>query len=88
MIRVGLTEIALFLAPFVLYGVYLYVTRSGVFDPKAWPLKHLAWLAIAAFVLVIGSFVYFAHFSGAPMGADYVPAHLDENGKFVPGTWK
>ncbi len=88
MIRVGLTEIALFLAPFVLYGIYLYVTRSGVFDVKAWPLRHVAWLGIAAFVMVIGSFVVFAHFSGAPIGTNYIPAHLDENGKFVPGQWK
>ena len=88
MIRVGLTEIALFLAPFVLYGIYLYVTRSGVLEVKAWPLKRLAWLGIAAFVLVIGSFIFFAHFSGAPIGANYVPAHLDESGKFVPGMWK
>ena len=88
MIRVGLTEIALFLTPFALYGVYLFAMRAGVLDPKAWPLKHIAWLAIAAFVLVIGSFVFFAHFSGAPIGTNYVPAHLDENGKFVPGMWK
>jgi hypothetical protein len=35
--------------------------------------------------LVIVSFVFFAQFSGAPIGTDYVPAHLDENGNFVPG---
>jgi Family of unknown function (DUF6111) len=88
MIRVGLTEIVLFLTPFVLYGVYLYVTRSGVVEVKSWPMTRLAWLAIAALMLVIGSFVFFAHFSGAPIGANYVPAHLDESGKFVPGIWK
>jgi len=88
MIRVGLTEIVLFLMPFVLYGVYLYVTRAGILEVKAWPATRLVWLGIAAFLLVIGSFVVFAQFSGAPIGASYTPAHLDENGKFVPGTWK
>jgi hypothetical protein len=88
MIRVGLTEIVLFLMPFVLYGVYLYVTRAGILEVKAWPAARLVWLGIAAFLLVIGSFVVFAQFSGAPIGASYTPAHLDENGKFVPGTWK
>jgi Family of unknown function (DUF6111) len=88
MIRVGLTEIVLFLTPFALYGVYLYATRSGVIEVKSWPVTRLVWLAIAAFVLVIGSFVIFAQFSGAPIGATYTPAHLDENGKFVPGMWK
>jgi hypothetical protein len=34
--------------------------------------------------MVVGSFVYFANFSGAPPGSTYVPAHI-ENGKFVPG---
>ena len=43
-----------------------------------------AWLAIAALLLVVGSFIYFAHFTGAPPGSTYVPAHI-ENGKFVPG---
>ena len=33
---------------------------------------------------MIGSFVVLAHFSGAPPGSTYIPAHM-ENGKFVPG---
>ncbi len=88
MIRIGFTEIALFLTPFVLYAVFLYATRSGVLEVKAWPLARIASLAIIAFLLVIGSFVFFAHFSGAPIGTDYVPAHLDEHGNFVPGQMK
>ena len=85
MIRVGFTEIALFLTPFVLYAVFLYVTRAGVMDVKQWPVSRLAWLAMAAFALVICSFILFAQFSGAPVGTTYVPAHLDEKGNFVPG---
>jgi hypothetical protein len=85
MIRPALTEVILFLAPFVLYAVFLLATRAGVLDLKSWPLAHVAWLAIAALVLVVGSFIYFAHFSGAPPGSIYIPAHM-ENGKFVPGT--
>ena len=50
-------------------------------------LLRVATLAIAALVLVLGSFIFFAHFSGAPPGSNYVPAHM-ENGKFVPGTAK
>ena len=42
---------------------------------------------LVALVLVVGSFIYFAHFSGAPPGSTYIPAHM-ENGKFVPGTTK
>ena len=87
MIRVGFTEIALFVTPFVLYGIFLWSTRAGVMEPEAWPLSRLIWLATAAVLLMVGSFVYFASFTGAPPGSTYVPAHI-ENGKFVPGTTK
>lgn len=88
MVRTGLTEILLFLTPFVLYAAFLVVTRAGVLDMKAWPLSRLVWLGVAAFALVIGSFVWFAHFSGVPVGSTYIPAHVDEQGHFVPGMWK
>jgi hypothetical protein len=87
MIRIGFTETALFAAPFVLYAVFLWATKAGVMDLESWPLSRIAWLSIAALVLVVGSFVYFANFSGAPPGSTYVPAHI-ENGKFVPGQAK
>ena len=74
MIRPVLTELALF----------LLVTRAGVVDRASWPPKLLASLGIAALLLMIGSFIYLAHFSGAPPGATYEPAHM-ENGVFVPG---
>ena len=84
MIRIGFTEIALFATPFVLYALFLWATRAGVMDPKAWPWSRVVWLAVAAVLLMGGSFVYFASFTGAPPGSTYVPAHI-ENGKFVPG---
>ena len=84
MIRPVLTELALFLAPFVGYAIFLYVTRPRVFEREAWPIKTVAGLAIAALVLMLGSFLILAHFSGAPPGSVYEPAHL-EDGKFVPG---
>ncbi len=86
MIRPIFTEIALFLAPFVVYAAFLIATRAGVLDPKSWPLRHLAGLVIASLILVIASFFLLAHFSGAPPGSTYVPAHVDASGRFVPGT--
>ena len=85
MIRPVFTEIALFVVPFVLYALYLLATRAEVFDASAWPLPILAWLTIAALVLMIASFLVFAHFAGVPPGANYVPAHM-EDGRLVPGT--
>ena len=87
MIRPLATEIVLFLLPFVLYGVFLWATKAGVMHPDSWPLSRIAWLLIAALALMVGSFIYFANYSGAPVGTTYVPAHM-ENGKFVPGQTK
>ncbi|HWK94851.1 MAG TPA: DUF6111 family protein [Pseudolabrys sp.] len=85
MIRTIAIEVALFALPFVLYAVFLWSTKAGVFDPEAWPAKRIVWLAIAALVLVAGSFIYFAQYGGSSPGSRYVPAHVDEQGRFVPG---
>ena len=85
MIRQVATELALFLAPFVAYALFLWATRTGVLGASAWPLPRVMWLTIAALVLVIASFVVLAQFGGAPPGSTYIPAHL-ENGRFVPGA--
>ena len=85
MIRQIITDLALFLTPFVAYALFLWATRAGVLDVSAWSLPRLMWLASAALVLVIASFVILAQFGGVPPGLTYVPAHL-ENGRLVPGT--
>ena len=85
MIRPIFTELVLFLAPFVVYALYLLATKAALMTMASWPPKVLASLAIVALVLMIGSFVYLSHFSGAPPGSTYVPAHVDESGNFVPG---
>lgn len=84
MIRPILIEIGLFIAPFVIYAAFLVATPNGALLPSAWGARRIAVLGIAGFVLMLGSFVIFAQFSGAPPGSTYVPAHI-ENGKFVPG---
>ena len=84
MIRPVATEVLLFILPFVLYAAFLWATRAGVMDPESWPVSRLITLAIVSFALVIGSFIYFANYTGAPPGSRYVPAHI-EDGKFVPG---
>jgi hypothetical protein len=84
MIRPIFTELALFLAPFVVYAIFLVATKSALLERASWPPRRLAGLAIVALLLMIGSFIYLAHFSGAPPGSTYEPAHL-EDGKFVPG---
>ena len=87
MIRPVLTELAIFLIPFAAYALFLLATRSGVFAQASWPLHLVAKLALGSLLLVVLSFLFLAHFSGAPPGSTYVPAHL-ENGKLVPGQEK
>ena len=87
MIRPIVTEIALFLLPFLLYAVFLWATRAGVLDTASWPWRRVAWLTVCALVLVVVSFVVLAEYSGAPPRSTYVPAHM-ENGRFVPGQTK
>jgi hypothetical protein len=88
MIRPVATELALFIAPFALYALFLWATkRGGVLDLGNWPLTHVFWLLIAALLLVIGSFVVLAQWGGAPAGSTYTPAHV-EDGKFIPGQTK
>ncbi|HEV3394670.1 MAG TPA: DUF6111 family protein [Xanthobacteraceae bacterium] len=87
MIRPVLTEVALFLAPFAAYAVFLWATRAGVLEPDAWSRPRLAWLTISALVLLLGSFLVIAQFKHARPGSTYVPAHV-EDGKLVPGAAK
>jgi uncharacterized membrane protein len=85
MIRPVFTEIALFAAPFVVYGFYLWIMKEGLLDAESWSWAVIGWLTIVALVLMLGSFLVIAHFSGSPPGSTYVPAHI-ENGRLVPGT--
>jgi hypothetical protein len=77
-------DLALLLTPFALYVLFLVATRAGVLQRAAWSLQRISLLLIASLLLIVGSFVVLAQFSGAPPGSTYVPAHI-ENGTFVPG---
>jgi hypothetical protein len=87
MIRPILTEIAIFLIPFVAYALFLIATRAGVFASSSWPAHLVAKLMLGSLLLVVISFVLLAQFSGAPPDSTYVPAHL-EDGKLVDGVEK
>ena len=87
MIRPVLTELAIFLIPFVAYAIFLIATRAGVFTSSSWPAHLIAKLVLGSLLLVIISFVLLAHFSGAPPNSTYIPAHI-ENGRLIPGAEK
>lgn len=87
MIRPVLTELLMFLTPFAMYVIFLWATKAGVLHPDSWPVSRIATLTIVALALMIVAFIYFADYSGAPVGSTYIPAHM-EDGKFVPGQTK
>jgi hypothetical protein len=87
MIRPVLTEIGIFLIPFVIYALFLIATRSGLLVQSSWPVQIVAKLAVGSLLLVVVSFILLAHFSGAPPNSTYIPAHI-ENGRLVPGAEK
>ncbi len=88
MLRPVLTELVLFLTPFALYALFIWaIKRGNVLDRTNWPLSHVLWLLIAAFLCVIVSFIVLAQWGGSPPGSTYVPARM-EDGKFVPGVTK
>ncbi|MCG6204888.1 DUF6111 family protein [Rhodopseudomonas sp. HC1] len=87
MIRAVLTEVGIFLIPFILYAAYLMIIRAAVLHRSSWPLRVVGWLLLSALALVIVSLLLLVHYSGAPPGATYVPAHI-EDGRLVPGVEK
>lgn len=84
MIRAVFTELGVFLIPFALYALFLLATSKGVSEAASWPARVVLKLLLVAFLLVIGSLILLAHFSGAAPNSTYVPAHM-ENGRLVPG---
>ena len=87
MIRPALTEIGIFLIPFVVYALFLVASRSGLLTRSSWPVIVVGRLLLGSLLLVVLSLVLLAQFTGAAPNSTYVPAHL-ENGKLVPGVEK
>jgi hypothetical protein len=87
MIRQALTEIGIFLIPFVAYALFLTATRSGLLTWSSWPVVIVGRLLLGSLLLVVISLIMLAQFSGAPPNSTYVPAHI-ENGKLIPGVEK
>jgi hypothetical protein len=87
MIRPALTEIGIFLIPFVVYALFLIASRSDLLTRSSWPVIMVGRLLLGSLLLVVLSLILLAQFTGAPPHSTYVPAHL-ENGRLVPGVEK
>jgi hypothetical protein len=86
MFRPIFIEIALFITPFALYVLFLWVTKQeGVL--ANWPIMHVLGLLVVSFLMVIVGFLVFAQWGAVPPGSTYIPAHI-EDGKLVPAETK
>lgn len=86
MLRTVLLELLLFLTPFAVYALLLWLTK-GALVPEHWTPRALILLSIAALVLMAGGLYLFEGSTRAPPGARYVPAEV-KDGKLVPGHFQ
>jgi hypothetical protein len=82
MIRAAIEGLALFLAPFVLFGLWLYATRD-LDDARAAFRSAIVQMTIAGIALCIVAMLWLATHVDRQTGA-YAPAEL-KDGRIVPG---
>lgn len=84
MLRLTLIELALFLAPFATFALYLILRGRPVFARHVWEKGALFWLVLAGLAAAaLGVAGLGVVHDGATTGA-WRPAHF-ENGVLVPG---
>lgn len=84
MLRVAITNILLFVLPFVLFALYLRFGRQVDAALSGWSTRALALCLVAGVLLVAGS-LYFLEAQGrGPTTGRYVPPSW-EDGKLTPG---
>jgi hypothetical protein len=88
MTRLVAFDAIFFLFPFAVYALWLMITRGSLSNIADWQARTIAWLAAGGAVLMIAVLVAFVHFSAAPPGGTYVPAHVGDDGNIVPGHFE
>jgi exosortase/archaeosortase len=84
--RALLEPAAFFVAPFVLYVLYLLLRGRHPLKPAHWPGSAVVSLTIAGLAIAVAGMLWFGFGAQRQTGA-YVPAHV-ENGKVVPGHFQ
>lgn len=91
MLRIFLIKLALFLLPFLVYGLLVHVPRRlfpGKPDPgQTFSRAVLAWLSACGLLLVAAGLFAFALIEGEAVGKKYAPPRF-ERGAVIPGQFK
>jgi hypothetical protein len=85
MIRVFISQLVLFLLPFLIYAGYLFLTKK--MNRQAFIDAPRYWLILSGLGLSIIGFLVLSQIDNKPLGGVYIPAHM-ENGTLVPGQVK
>ncbi|MCA1299310.1 DUF6111 family protein [Stappia indica] len=86
MLRVILTQLLLFLLPFLGFAIWLAINKKAQ-TSKNWREGPMVWLVIAGIGLVIAGLVGLATIEGLPEGQVYKPAEL-RDGVLIPGHYE
>jgi hypothetical protein len=84
MARVVLTNLALFVLPFLLYAAYIALAGSEEAQKEFWTRLPLLPLFVAGLLLVFVSLAVFATFSEQTAGKAYEPPVV-KDGRIEPG---
>lgn len=85
MIRVVIENLLLFLAPTLVYVIYVFVRRrSGGDDTPVLRDAPLVWLFVAGVCLMVATLALFGTSTGGKPGAAYQPP-VYKDGKIEPG---
>jgi len=84
--RAAFETIALFLAPFALFAIYLVLRLRYPTDLEHWTRGRVSRLALAGLVLALAGLVGLEFLAPRAQGK-YVPAHI-ENGVLVEGHFQ
>ena len=82
MVRVFITQLILFLLPFLVYAGYLFLTNK--MNRQAWIDAPRYWLVVTGLVASLVGVLIMSQIGNNELGGTYIPAHL-ENGILVPG---
>lgn len=85
MIRLVLTQLAFFLAPFAVYWVYLRVRSAP--PGTGWERDPVLVLAIAGSVVSVLGFVLLTDFRTNAPNENYIPPRF-EDGRVIPGRFE
>jgi hypothetical protein len=84
MLRAILEGFGLFMLPFLGFALYLVLAGQNPLHPEVWSRKALSGLTLAALALCIAGMLWIGWEHRNEQGT-FVPAHVDKDGRFVPG---